>query len=72
MGLTAGGLPAEAVAALLDDLVSAFPGHEPSHKGLAPVRFEEQDGSIAAAGYVTAECLSGERRTFPYYFIVLR
>ena len=61
VGLTAGGLPAEEVAALLDALVSAFPGREASHEGAAPVRFEEQDGSIAATGYVTAECLSGEK-----------
>ena len=59
VGLTAGGLAAEGIAALLEELLSAFPGCESRHKGLTPVRFEEHDGSIAAVGYITAECLSG-------------
>ena len=64
VGLTSGGLPAATVAALLLELIAAFPGQTRTQKGIAPVRFEEQDGSIAAAGYTLARCLSGGAPTF--------
>ena len=64
IGLTSGDLSSEAVANLLLELISSFPGQTRSQKGLVPVRFEEQDGSIAAAGYTLAQCLSGELGLF--------
>ena len=56
VGITASALTAEAAQALLEDIVASFnDGDLKKHK------FEEQDGAMAAAGYILAQRLTGER-----------
>ncbi len=56
VGIAASALTAEAAQALLEDIEASFrDGDLKKHK------FEEQDGAMAAAGYVLAQSLTGVR-----------
>ncbi len=64
IGIALLGVSGSAAADLLGTLVAAFPSAKPPAsavlKGSAvPVKFEGQDGSMAAAGYVLAQASTG-------------
>ena len=57
VGIAASALTAAAAQALLEDIVASF-----SAGDLKKHKFEEQDGAMAAAGYILAQSLTGKRR----------
>ena len=64
IGIASLGVSGSAAADLLHTLVAAFPSPKPvagaAQKGTTvPVKFEGQDGSMAAAGYVLAQTATG-------------
>ena len=67
IGIASLGMPGAAAAALLSELTAELPstaatGANPKGGNAVPVKFEGQDGSLAAAGYLLAQAATGVRR----------
>ena len=70
VGIASLGMPDAAAAELLTELTAAFPSTSATgaaQKGgnAMPLKFEGQDGSMAAAGYLLAQAATGVRRQLP-------
>ncbi len=70
IGIASLGLSGAAAAELLTELTAAFPstsaaGSTQKGGSAVPLKFEGQDGSLAAAGYLLAQGATGVRRYRP-------
>ena len=71
VGIASSDMPGTGAAELLTELASAFPSASATgaaQKGgsAVPLKFEGQDGSMAAAGYLLAQAATGVSRHLPF------